>query len=160
MWQGIATMLEDLGNLGDFIGGIAVIATLIYLALQVRNNTRSTEAQALASWATLVSASNTPMMSDPTFIEDYRATLAKTEPEFISPAETRVNLWLIQCFMNFQTIFYMSKAGAVASEMLETQVFYLQTLLANPGAQYWWNTYAKNVYTAEFIDFVETKIAT
>jgi len=45
MWQGIAAMLEDLGNLGDFIGGIAVIATLIYPALQVRNNTRSTEAQ-------------------------------------------------------------------------------------------------------------------
>ena len=33
-------MLEDLGNLGDFLGGIAVIATLIYLAIQLRQNTR------------------------------------------------------------------------------------------------------------------------
>lgn len=32
-------MLEALGNLGDFIGGIAVVATLLYLAVQVRQNT-------------------------------------------------------------------------------------------------------------------------
>jgi hypothetical protein len=32
-------VLEDLGNLGDFLGGIAVIATLIYLAIQIRQNT-------------------------------------------------------------------------------------------------------------------------
>ena len=34
-------MLEALGNLGDFIGGIAVVVTLLYLALQVRHNTRA-----------------------------------------------------------------------------------------------------------------------
>ena len=28
-------MLEDIGNLGDFVGGIAVIITLIYLATQI-----------------------------------------------------------------------------------------------------------------------------
>jgi hypothetical protein len=32
--------LEDLGNLGDFIGGLAVIVTLFYLAVQIRQNTR------------------------------------------------------------------------------------------------------------------------
>jgi hypothetical protein len=32
-------MLDALGNLGDFIGGIAVIVTLIYLATQVRLHT-------------------------------------------------------------------------------------------------------------------------
>ena len=31
--------LETLGNLGDFISGIAVLVTLIYLANQVRRNT-------------------------------------------------------------------------------------------------------------------------
>jgi hypothetical protein len=32
-------MLEDLGNLGDFIGGLAVVVTLLYLAVQLRQNT-------------------------------------------------------------------------------------------------------------------------
>ncbi len=32
--------LEDLGNLGEFLGAIGVIVTLVYLAVQVRQNTR------------------------------------------------------------------------------------------------------------------------
>jgi len=35
--------LETLGNLGDFVGGIAVVVTLIYLALQIRQNTQATK---------------------------------------------------------------------------------------------------------------------
>ena len=36
---------ETLGNIGDFFGGIAVLATLIYLAIQIRGNTRATQAE-------------------------------------------------------------------------------------------------------------------
>ena len=28
-------MLDALGNIGDFLGGLGVVATLIYLALQI-----------------------------------------------------------------------------------------------------------------------------
>ena len=33
-------MLEDLGNLGEFIGSIAVLASLLYLARQVHQATK------------------------------------------------------------------------------------------------------------------------
>ena len=32
-------MLDELGNLGDFIGGVAVLVTLVYVAIQIRQNT-------------------------------------------------------------------------------------------------------------------------
>ena len=32
--------LEDLGNLGEFVGAIGVVVSLVYLALQIRQNTR------------------------------------------------------------------------------------------------------------------------
>ncbi len=34
-------MIENLGNIGDFIGGVGVFATLVYLATQIRQNTNS-----------------------------------------------------------------------------------------------------------------------
>ena len=34
----------ELGALGEFVGAIAVVATLIYLAVQIRQNTRSMDA--------------------------------------------------------------------------------------------------------------------
>lgn len=33
--------VEMLGNLGDFVGGLAVIASLLYLAVQIRQNTKA-----------------------------------------------------------------------------------------------------------------------
>ena len=36
-------MLEALGNIGDFVGGIGVVATLGYLIVQIRQNTRQLE---------------------------------------------------------------------------------------------------------------------
>jgi hypothetical protein len=38
--------LGDLANLGQIVGAIGVMATLVYLAIQIRGNTRVTSAQA------------------------------------------------------------------------------------------------------------------
>ena len=37
--------IQDLGSLGEFFGSIAVLATLVYLALQTRQNTMAISAQ-------------------------------------------------------------------------------------------------------------------
>lgn len=41
--------LQQLADLGEFIGGVAVIASLIYLAIQIRQNTRSVKSSTLAT---------------------------------------------------------------------------------------------------------------
>ena len=33
--------LEDLGNIGEFVGAIAVVMSLLYLAIQIRQNTKT-----------------------------------------------------------------------------------------------------------------------
>ena len=38
------TFAQLLGNYGEFVGAIAVVATLFYLALQVRHSKEATEA--------------------------------------------------------------------------------------------------------------------
>ena len=42
-------MLENLGNIGDFLGGIGVVITLLYLAFQIRLNTRQLKSDAEAA---------------------------------------------------------------------------------------------------------------
>jgi hypothetical protein len=36
--------LEDLGNVGEFVAAVAVIASLVYLAVQIRQNTKALKA--------------------------------------------------------------------------------------------------------------------
>ena len=58
-------MLEDLGNIGDFLGGIGVVVTLAYLAVQIRKNTRSVRSAALDSISTSISEFMDKMAQDP-----------------------------------------------------------------------------------------------
>jgi hypothetical protein len=46
--------------IGDFVGGIAVIVTLLYLAVQVRHNTRSTKLASMQS--TMLAAQNVAIL--------------------------------------------------------------------------------------------------
>ena len=41
--------ISELGSLGEFVGSIAVLATLIYLAMQIRQNTRWVKIQIFES---------------------------------------------------------------------------------------------------------------
>ena len=47
--------LSDLGSIGELIGGVAVVVSLIYVALQIRQNTRAIRASshqsALGGWS-------------------------------------------------------------------------------------------------------------
>ncbi len=41
---------ELLGNYGEFVGAVAIVVTLIYLAIQLKQNTASVRAGAYQSW--------------------------------------------------------------------------------------------------------------
>ena len=41
--------IEDLGNIGEFVGAIGVIASLVYLAVQIRRSDESTRAATVQS---------------------------------------------------------------------------------------------------------------
>ena len=53
--------LTQLANLGEFIGGAAVLVTLIYLAVQVRHARREQEAQRLAMALQTMFAASEPL---------------------------------------------------------------------------------------------------
>ena len=63
-----------LGNLGEFIGAIVIVATLIYLAMQVRQNTNALHAQSRQSLLSAGQAELFAMMENP----DIPLNMAKT----------------------------------------------------------------------------------
>ena len=50
--------IQDLGSIGEFVGAIGVIVTLVYLAYQIRQNTVQLEQSILAAKAAAINASN------------------------------------------------------------------------------------------------------
>jgi len=61
--------LETLGNIGDFLGGIAVIVSLLYLAVQIRQNTKAVRSSsyhqaAEQTWNYCLAVAQDPTLAD------------------------------------------------------------------------------------------------
>ena len=57
--------LQDLGNIGEFIGAVGVVASLIYLALQIRQNTKAVRRTAHISAVDAFNDFNSLVARDP-----------------------------------------------------------------------------------------------
>ena len=59
--------LTQLANIGEFVGGVAVLVTLVYLAVQVRANSRALQSAAAWNSETLFGQANLGASQDPEY---------------------------------------------------------------------------------------------
>ena len=85
--------IQDLGALGEFFGSIAVLATLIYLALQMRQNTMAIAAQLDAAH---ISATQALMLTASTSTELLEALKEDRADSLTINEWRRGNYWLAQ----------------------------------------------------------------
>ena len=76
--------IQDLGALGELLAAIATVATLIYLATQIRQNTRSNETNAI-DMAMSGYAQVNQTLTDPTIASIYRRGM--NDPSCLSDDE-------------------------------------------------------------------------
>ena len=57
--------IQDWGAIGEILGAIATIATLIYLATQLRQNTRALQAASMDSTTQTANEIRTNLFADP-----------------------------------------------------------------------------------------------
>ena len=108
--------LEALGNAGDFIGGLGVIVTLLYLAIQIRHNTATTRVQTVQHLLTTNSESINSIVAGP-----VPAVLAKIESgEEISEEERVIYRIFLRGRLTEQLqIFYQLQNEMIEEEIAE-----------------------------------------
>ena len=144
--------IEFLGNIGDFIGGIGVIVTLIYLALQIRQNTVATRAdsyQAVVSsasdWSRELSLNAEICEILQRGAEDYNA-LDVVE-------RLRFNLAMSSYFRNMENLHLKFRAGAVDASVWSGWASRTRAFMLPPGTQAWWALNA-TAYSSDFRAFI------
>jgi hypothetical protein len=153
--------IMELGALGEFLGSIGVIATLIYLAIQIRSNTRTTKAnasfQATHSWGEV-----TQRLSE---LPDDQIGLivklldANTAADDLSREEyERIRLTLRNIFQRLEGQYYLFKYG-----LLEPGIWQVRGAIgagmvqANPLLREWWETDTDPLnYSREFVDVINS----
>ena len=140
-------MLEALGNIGDFVGGIAVIITLIYLAVQIRENSRSTRLAAMQS--SMLAAQNVQKLpaQDRDLARILRVGL--TAPDELDEDEfQQFRYFLFNMLRVHEDMFVQHKAGVIDAETWLARADSLRTVFTMPGGRRIWE--ASNAYRADF----------
>ena len=101
--------LTQLANLGEFIGGVAVLVTLIYLAFQVRQSNTLVRLEASRSMAKDYTAFGCQIMN-----ADIMALLRTGLSDFENLSrndQARLHNWLTPLFVAGQSIHLHAKTG-------------------------------------------------
>ena len=147
--------LTQLANLGEFIGGVAVLVTLVYLAVQVRQNTaqQSEGARAARLGATLSTREafsrfrhlvTQPHLSE-LFVrgcESYRSLGEAERLQFRAIME--------EYFFAYQSLWTQMDEGVLLNEAWDAQCGALRELLGAQGVSEWWND-RKRLFEPTFV---------
>jgi hypothetical protein len=129
--------LSDLANIGQVIGAIAVVISLIYVALQIRQNTnavRSATAQTVhehfAKWYHLVAADDELARIVANGLRDYGSLSEQQRVRFIAT---------FMAFLSYsQNAFLKWREGLLASPLWLGWELVIMNLVCAPGGQAFW----------------------
>ena len=124
-----------LGNYGEFIGAIAIVITLVYLVIQVRQNThmmRASIRQARSDNAVhLYSLAATSVVADIREKESHGEALTEVEEE-------RMFLWNICIWRQQQTTFFQARDGLLDVQTADEQSIIVRTLMQSSSTRRFW----------------------
>lgn len=148
-------MLDALGNIGDFVGGIAVIITLIYLAVQIRQNTRSTRLASMQS--AMLAAQNVGILPAQNRELARVVRVGLTTPEELDDDEfQQFRYFLMSMLRVHEDMFVQHRAGVVDDETWLARASSLRTIFSMPGGRRVWDS--SSAYRADFRAWLESQL--
>ncbi len=149
--------LEALGNLGDFIGGIAVVASLLYLAQQIRRNTASVQAAAIQTATQGFSDMLAWMASDADLMRlfdegchDFDALSKPDRQRFAALMGVLMHTW--------ENILTQTRMGFLPEGVWQGGLHRIRGTFALPGTVTWWQRGGRNVFNSELRAWVESEV--
>ncbi len=150
-------MIEAMGNIGDFVGGIAVIVTLIYLAMQIRQNTRSALASTELQVGRMSVDLNALIAGNPELARIYRLGLVGSEE--LTPDESIQWLSLLAViFYSHEALYRQYERGLLEETSWRAVEEGLDRYLSGAAVANWWRNRAAT-FSSSFSALVDARIA-
>ena len=147
--------IQDLGSVGELIAAIATVATLLYLATQIRQNTKSVQSSNFSTWIDAVQGINQIHLEIAEFLED--ALYAKRE---LTPDEKwRFHIHQAQLGYSFESVFLFHLNGTVDDKYFASRMRSAKKSISYPGSRIWWDEWAQHLYDERFIKYIDGELA-
>ena len=133
---------EAIGAIGEIVGAIAVVLTLGYLAVQIRQNTRAVRAASHHAVTDSFNRINAVIGADASVGRIVR--IGRTGIDNLTEDEqVSLGYLYLSFFRVFETLHYQHEIGTVDEQSFQSEERSLYAALSYPGVREWWlvNTY-------------------
>ena len=145
---------EAIGAVAELFGALGVIATLGYLAVQIRQNTTSTRTSsyqaavaASAEWSRGVGLDPDATRIVVSGFRDYASLSPEDQPRF--------DLLNASIFRNYENIYYQYQQGAIDEAAWTGWSWRMRSTFAMPGTRVWWQG-NRSGYNRDFAIYLES----
>lgn len=147
-------MIALLGNIGDFAGGIGVLISLVYLAIQVRRNTTYVKAESVRGILSRSADFLEYVASDAELTDLFvRGT---RETDSLSPEQqARLGLLMAAMFRQLEAVFRYRERGMLDDSDWEGIRHGIHTVSRLPFVLKWWAEFSPG-YSRNFQALIES----
>lgn len=127
--------ITELGALGEFVGSILTLATLVYLAIQIRQNTAQQKREELVS---IQHGQNEVVgqLRDPLVFGGYVRAASGKAPSIEDHGVSFA--WVVQYLNHFQIVHDFYRSGSLDEEQYQLWAGFAAAVVAPPGIRRWW----------------------
>lgn len=144
---------DAISAVGQLLGAIAVIATLLFLALQIRQNTVSIRQQCYNDIFTRRQEILMRISENESLHRIWQRGLAG---EHLTAEEgNRFTFISVQMFKHLEDCFVQYRSGVVAERVWNRELQMMATAVAFPGWHAWWAE-ASQFFLPEFVEEIAT----
>ena len=146
--------LETINAITQLVAAVGVIASLFYLAAQIRQNTRSQRSLVVDSLTGSLIALLGPQASDPVLTRAFAAAVedwnGATEEDRLRAAAV-----LFTLFKLFENAWFQQRQGTLDPEQWQGWDLYIRAYYHRPGVQTWWS-FRRGMFAVGFRDYLAT----
>ncbi len=143
---------QAIGALGELVGGVAVLATLVFLAIQIRRNTQAIRMSA-AEESNRSFASYAALFTQPGVSRLYRVGLAS--PDELDDDELITFNAVMSTYFNWLAHVHTLRASGIAASTPRGLKATTSYVLRQPGGQQWWSRF-RVAYDDDFQAYVDS----
>jgi hypothetical protein len=147
---------EAIGAIGEIIGAVAVLITLIYLAMQIKQNTTSVKASAHQAWIAATIAEQSAY---------HQESMAKTiaiglfEPKGLDNDNwIQFAAYCHQFLHKAESAYYLAEDKIIEKSIADKELDRAANFLNTTGPQQWWSAGGSTQFTDEFVQMIENRM--
>jgi len=150
--------IQDWGAIGEVVSAIGVIVTLLYLATQIRQNTRQMRSEGHQAITDSYSVTLGQLLAD----NDLFKTIVRGCQEWQSITafqQSQCHIFFHQHLMHFRTAFQLHDKGSIDDDVYRSIETLHIKFMANPGNRVWWKMVGESVVEAKLARLINDKLA-